>query len=219
MAVDKNLEVLWYWPNIVGYARIITAFIAFFFMPINPWLTFWFYMFSFAADGLDGYLARLFHQSTRFGACLDMITDRFATACLCLVLARFYPDWTLLLQAEVALDLSSHYIQMYASLSTGKSSHKSMDETKSRLMRLYYEHRSVLATLCAGNEVFFVCAYMLHWYPTSMFWLVLFVISVPFIVLKQLINVIQLCSASMALIDLDTTPPVMEVRKDAALVE
>ena len=41
-----------------------------------------------------------------------------------MTLCYFYPSWMLVWQVLVALDISSHWIQMYASLKLGKTSHK-----------------------------------------------------------------------------------------------
>jgi hypothetical protein len=38
-----------------------------------------FYWLSYFLDAFDGYAARLLDQGTKFGALLDMVTDRFAT--------------------------------------------------------------------------------------------------------------------------------------------
>lgn len=50
---------------------------------------------------------------SRFGAVLDMVTDRSTTAGLLCHLCVLYPAWTLAFQLLLALDLSSHYMHMY----------------------------------------------------------------------------------------------------------
>ncbi|KAG9390065.1 CDP-diacylglycerol--inositol 3-phosphatidyltransferase [Carpediemonas membranifera] len=203
----RATPVLLYWPNLIGYARIITAFISFYLMPTRPVAALWYYSLSLLADGIDGYAARLFNQSSRFGACLDMVTDRFSTTCLCVVLARMCPDLTLLLQLIVALDISSHYIQMYTSLALGKVSHKDVGTSKgimNTLMRLYYTSRPVLWTLCFGNEAFLLGLYMLYWFPENAFYRIVWVISVPLFAFKQFMNAVQLGTACGSLIEEDT---------------
>lgn len=55
-----------------------------------------------------------FCVATKFGAVLDMVTDRSTTAGLVVHLAQVYPpSWTLAWQLLIALDLSSHYMHMY----------------------------------------------------------------------------------------------------------
>lgn len=67
-----------------------------------------------------------------------MVTDRCATTCLILVLCFFYPHWILLWQTVVALDISSHWIQMYMSLLHGETTHKVTDLAANPVMRFYY---------------------------------------------------------------------------------
>lgn len=85
--------------------------------------------------------ARRFEQSTKFGAVLDMVTDRCTTTCLLVFLASAFPRWSILFQGLISLDLASHYMQMYTTLTmggTGKS-HKKVDERRhGKLMTVYY---------------------------------------------------------------------------------
>lgn len=41
-------------------------------------------------------------QGTKFGAMLDQLTDRAATACLLVTLSGFYPDYTFWFQLRQA---------------------------------------------------------------------------------------------------------------------
>ena len=72
-----------------------------------------------------------------------MVTDRCTTACLLVFLSSAFPRWALLFQGLISLDLASHYMHMYATLSMGGSdqSHKKIDQTRSRLLYLYYNDR------------------------------------------------------------------------------
>ena len=63
-------------PNLIGYGRIILAIISFYYMPTNHIVASWCYILSGFLDAFDGHAARHFNQSTRFGAMLDMLTDR-----------------------------------------------------------------------------------------------------------------------------------------------
>ena len=53
-----------------------------------------------------------------------MVTDRCATSSLIVYLGVLYPQYTVFWQILVSLDLSSHYMHMYAMLSAGSTSHK-----------------------------------------------------------------------------------------------
>ena len=73
-----------------------------------------------------------------------MVTDRCATTCLIMTLCFFYPNWLLLWQFIVALDIGSHWVQMYMSLLHGETSHKVTDLSANPIMRLYYTRVSEL---------------------------------------------------------------------------
>jgi phosphatidylglycerophosphate synthase len=51
--------------------------------------------------------------ASKFGAVLDMVTDRCTTACLLCYLCSAYPAYTFWFQAIISVDLASHYMHMY----------------------------------------------------------------------------------------------------------
>ncbi len=112
-------------------------------MPLHPRTCSLLYSVSCLLDALDGYAARYFEQSTRFGAVLDMVTDRCTTACLLVFLSSAWPRWALLFQGLISLDLASHYVHMYATLIMGGSdtSHKKVDKSRSFILNLYYTNK------------------------------------------------------------------------------
>lgn len=119
-------------------------------MPLHPRTCSLLYSVSCLLDALDGVAARYFQQSTQFGAVLDMVTDRCTTACLLVFLSSAWPRWALLFQGLISLDLASHYMHMYATLTMAGSgqSHKKVDQGRSRLLHLYYTNK-VCATPAA----------------------------------------------------------------------
>jgi CDP-diacylglycerol--inositol 3-phosphatidyltransferase len=149
-------------------------------MPLHPRTCSILYSVSCLLDALDGYAARRFQQSTKFGAVLDMVTDRCTTSCLLVFLAQAFPRWSIVFQGLISLDLASHYMHMYATLSMGGSgqSHKNVDESRSWILKQYYSNnvrlicanshfslltipQKVLFTFCAMNEAFFIALYLL----------------------------------------------------------
>jgi CDP-diacylglycerol--inositol 3-phosphatidyltransferase len=110
-------------------------------MPLHPRTCSLLYSISCLLDALDGYAARRFEQSTRFGAVLDMVTDRCTTACLLVFLASAFPRWSLVFQGLISLDLASHYMHMYATLIMGGESHKKVDKNRSWILNLYYTNK------------------------------------------------------------------------------
>ncbi|KAI1000492.1 hypothetical protein K3495_g7699 [Podosphaera aphanis] len=156
-------NIFLFWPNIIGYTRIVLAFASLYYMPLHPRTCSGLYSLSCLLDALDGLAARYFEQSTRFGAVLDMVTDRCTTACLLVFLSSAWPRWALLFQGLISLDLASHYVHMYATLIMGGSqtSHKSVDRSRSWILNLYYTNKTVLFIFCALNETFFIALYLL----------------------------------------------------------
>jgi CDP-diacylglycerol--inositol 3-phosphatidyltransferase len=118
-------------------------------MPLHPRTCSILYSISCLLDALDGYAARYFEQSTRFGAVLDMVTDRCTTACLLVFLSSAFPRWAILFQGLLSLDFASHYIHMYSSLSAGNTSHKNVDKRESWLLNLYYTNK-----VCSSGSLY-----------------------------------------------------------------
>jgi len=156
-------NIFLFWPNLIGYVRIILAFASLYYMPLHPRTCSGLYSVSCLLDALDGYAARYFEQSTRFGAVLDMVTDRCTTACLLVFLSSAWPRWSIIFQGLISLDLASHYVHMYATLIMGgtESSHKKVTKDRSWLLNLYYTNKTVLFVCCCLNEVFFIALYLL----------------------------------------------------------
>ncbi|KAI1404155.1 CDP-alcohol phosphatidyltransferase-domain-containing protein [Hypoxylon fuscum] len=152
-----------FWPNIIGYSRIVLAIASLYYMPLHPRTCSLLYSISCLLDALDGYAARYFEQSTKFGAVLDMVTDRCTTSCLLVFLSSAFPRWAIVFQGLISIDFASHYMHMYATLAMGGSdtSHKNVDKSRSWLLNLYYTNKTVLFTLCALNELFFIGLYLL----------------------------------------------------------
>ncbi|CEP20821.1 PIS1 [Cyberlindnera jadinii] len=209
--IATTSTIFHYIPNYIGYLRVITAIVSFQLMKSHPLYCITSYSVSCLLDALDGHAARHFHQTSRFGAVLDMVTDRCTTSSLICFLCVLYPQYVFIFQLLVSLDLASHYMHMYATLQTGGTSHKSIDKESNWLLRLYYTDRNVLFTMCFFNELFYVALYLAYFpiWDVTVFgktfsvFSVGAIISLPFYLFKQLTNVIQLVRASVLLAELD----------------
>ncbi|CZT22721.1 related to CDP diacylglycerol-inositol 3-phosphatidyltransferase [Ramularia collo-cygni] len=159
---DTEENIFLFVPNLIGYLRVILATGSLYFMPLHPRRCSLLYSVSCLLDALDGLAARAFQQSTRFGAVLDMVTDRCTTSCLLVFLALAMPGYAVIFQALITLDFASHYMHMYATLAMGgqSESHKNVSASRSRIMNLYYK-KWVLFTACTFNELFFIGLYLL----------------------------------------------------------
>uniref|UniRef100_A0A1S4LEG0 CDP-diacylglycerol--inositol 3-phosphatidyltransferase n=1 Tax=Ixodes scapularis TaxID=6945 RepID=A0A1S4LEG0_IXOSC len=149
-------------PNIIGYSRIVLALISFYFMPTHCLVASICYGVSAFLDCIDGHAARMFNQSTKFGAMLDQLTDRCGTMCLLVVLASFYPRYSFLFMLSMSIDIASHWLHLHTSLLSGRDNHKNMDAADNPIMKLYYTNKPVLFTMCVGNEAFYGGLYLLH---------------------------------------------------------
>lgn len=146
---NQHSMVFLFIPNIIGYLRFVALFASFFTYQNCPISTVLLYGLSQTLDAFDGMAARHFNQSTRFGAVLDMVCDRASNGVFLAILASLIPGWSWVFLSDIALDLVSHWYQMYVSLLKG-AHHK---ESKSRwsLLNLYYGSKPVLFTLVLGN--------------------------------------------------------------------
>ncbi|KAJ1954906.1 phosphatidylinositol synthase 1 (CDP-alcohol phosphatidyltransferase1), partial [Linderina pennispora] len=118
-------DVFWFVPNLIGYSRVALTAVAVYSMYNEHWLAMFFsYAISELLDAADGYYARKLHQCSKFGEVLDMVTDRCTTTVLLTYLAQLYPKCALIFCLLISLDISSHYMQMYSQLITGKTNHK-----------------------------------------------------------------------------------------------
>merc|ERR1712137_455871 len=60
-SMSSPSEILFWYPNLIGYARVVLAIISFCLYE-NPYIFFWCYLISFTLDAADGHVARLFNQ-------------------------------------------------------------------------------------------------------------------------------------------------------------
>ncbi|KAF9532250.1 CDP-diacylglycerol-inositol 3-phosphatidyltransferase [Crepidotus variabilis] len=214
-AVDlANLQkenVFLFIPNIIGYSRVILAGLSLYYMSYHPIYCTILYGVSCLLDAVDGHAARMLGQTSKFGAVLDMVTDRCTTSCLLCYLSSVYPPYAVLFQFLITLDFSSHYMHMYSSLVTGSTSHKLVNSDVSRILSLYY-NPVTLFTICAGNELFFVSLYLMKWISTPInaaafgSWTypeVMASFTGPIFILKNVINAVQLWKASKILVGVD----------------
>ncbi|KAM4025384.1 CDP-diacylglycerol--inositol 3-phosphatidyltransferase [Anomaloglossus baeobatrachus] len=206
-------------PNLIGYARIVFAFIAFYFMPSAPLVASTFYLLSGLLDAFDGHAARALNQGTKFGAMLDMLTDRCATMCLLVNLSLLYPHYTLLFQLSMSLDIASHWLHLHSSILKGSDSHKSIDLSGNPVLRLYYTSRPVLFFMCAGNELFYCMLYLLHFSEgpavtlggVGLFRLVVW-LCCPVSLVKSVISLLHLVTASCNMAALDSAERAKKVK-------
>lgn len=198
-------------PNLIGYARIALA-VGAFVVAEHAYAPFFVcYALSQILDIFDGQAARKFDQSTRFGAVLDMLTDRMSTLCLLMTLGQMYHALALVWMALSVLDIVSHWAHMYSSLIRGLGSHKTMTDGVHPLLRIYYTNRRIMGALILGNEGFFLGLYLYHFLPGPEIAVagglhaipLLLLLCFPLMAGKQLMNAIQLMQAAQDIVKID----------------
>ncbi|EAN89608.1 putative CDP-diacylglycerol--inositol 3-phosphatidyltransferase [Trypanosoma cruzi] len=204
-------QIYLFYPNIIGYVRLLLSLGSFVVLGNYPGLFLTFYTLSFVLDAADGMVARLMDQCSHFGAIFDMLTDRASTAGLLLVLNHVLqpmPDWcTTLFALLVFLDVASHFCRMYVTLFFRKESHKDTSESIFSLLRLYYSNRKVMFLLCVGQEFSYILLYA-YWMYSEVDWVrrvtfPLLTVLGSLNVLKQVVNVQQLMDGMYHLAVLD----------------
>ncbi|PPS14691.1 hypothetical protein GOBAR_AA05898 [Gossypium barbadense] len=156
----SRMSVYLYIPNIIGYIRILLNCYAFAICFSSKSLFAALYFLSFVCDAVDGWCARKFNQASTFGAVLDMVTDRISTACLLVILSQVYRP-SLVFLSLLALDIASHWLQMYSSFLVGKASHKDVRDSSNWLFKLYYGNRMFMGYCCVACEVLYIALFLI----------------------------------------------------------
>lgn len=207
--------VLYYIPNLIGYTRILLTIISFTLCWTRPVQSMIYYAASQVLDALDGTAARYYKQTSKFGAVLDMLTDRMSTGVLFIVLSHLYPSQWGIFTALLVLDLVSHWYQMYAKLSSGATTHKGSDN---KILNFYYTFPYALLVHVVGNEGFFISLYILSFsYNVLPAWLMYTaklsaLICAPIATAKQVMNVIQLWDSVRILVEQDYKASLTQTR-------
>jgi len=185
-------------PNLIGYGRILSTAYAFAICFHSHAQAAFFYTLGQALDAVDGVAARRFGQSTKFGAVLDMLTDRMSTAVLLVVLSHLYPEQWGFYAFLIVLDIVSHWYQMYSKSLMGETTHKG---SKNPLLNFYYTFPYALLVFCVGNEAYLVAQYLMKFNRGPAFVVagistdlatVVSKVCFPIFCGKQFMNVVQL---------------------------
>jgi len=88
-----------------------------------------------------------------------MITDRFSTATIMLILTHLYLELRFVFICTMVLDIVSHWLQMYSTFATGEKHHKK-SKTNWKLLHFYYNFPYALFVLVLGSEMYVVTMYI-----------------------------------------------------------
>ena len=149
-----------YVPNIIGYSRFILNIAcvpyAFNTTEANSWIIFLIlYSASQLLDAVDGVAARKLDQTSRFGAALDMISDRTSCATVYMILMLLYPEpyYSYLFLACFILDFGSHFLQFCSSALMKSESHKGKNSEENFIVHFYYNNKAFFITIVVCSEI------------------------------------------------------------------
>lgn len=208
---DNAPNVFLYVANIMDYARVALVAYSFYIAKTSPCLFLVLYFVAFVLDMFDGMAARHFNQKSKYGATLDMVTDRISTSGLLMVLSNFYPDYSHCFVFLMMLDIGSHWLQTHSGFMDPNAggalndNHKNLEE-KFWILNFYYKNRMGLGVTCLGAEVFLLLLYYLHFDSKLMsvpWFSGLVYVCAPIYALKQFISCIQTVSASQRIARFD----------------
>ena len=130
----STVDVLLFYPNLIGYLRVTCMVLSFYFITGREWqLAFFCYGLAFFGDVVDGFVARKFNQSSEFGGILDMITDRVSTCGLIALLIPIYTEYAFPFVMLIVLDISSHWMHVMSVRGHHKSAESLDDRDVSHL--------------------------------------------------------------------------------------
>ncbi len=200
---QRPASILLYWPNLVGYLRIVLLIAGLAIVLKAPLLGFFILLTSGLMDALDGFLARTLKQSSKFGAILDYALDRATVASFFVLLCIAYPTYWLLFNSLLSLDIMSHLFHLIASHAQKKKSHKEISQQEPLLLRLYYANRFNLTTTCLMHDLFLGFLFLHAYFPLLSVKL-LALVMFPGFLFKTLIHIAKVIRSSHILIDAES---------------
>jgi CDP-diacylglycerol--inositol 3-phosphatidyltransferase len=104
----------------------------------------------------------------------------------------------------MCVDVSCHWLHLHTSLLEGRMSHKFVDLSDHWVIRRYYTDHRVLFIMCAGNEMFYACLYLLHFTVGPLYMIpMLAEVTFPVALAKSVIAFLQGYLAAINLVKVD----------------
>ncbi len=125
------------------------------------------------------------------------------------MLATLYPEYGFYLAMLGVLDVASHWFHMAstAQASAGHKSEKTL-ENRNPILRWYYSIYVLFGYCCVGAEFFYILLYVSFYVKQEIaFGITVYQLAIygcgPACLIKNIINVVQMCSACYALAERD----------------
>ncbi|GAY59954.1 hypothetical protein CUMW_198410, partial [Citrus unshiu] len=90
-----------------------------------------------------------------------MVTDTISTACILVILSQLYMPG-LVFVSLLALDIGSHWLQMYSTFLMGKTSHKDVKDSTNWLFKAYYGNRIFMGYCSVACEAIVAFRVIIH---------------------------------------------------------
>jgi CDP-diacylglycerol--inositol 3-phosphatidyltransferase len=204
-----NTQVLFYYPNLIGYVRVILLIWSLFVQ--DPIRSMSIYGISCFLDALDGFAARYFDQRTflilntrlafwscfRYGDGSILYWNALGTFSHDVSQVRAIPNDVGCAGSFFPLHAHVPFIFLIfrnASLYAGKASHKHVEGNW--LLMMYYTKRPVLFLVCALNETCLISLFLMQTPQISQLATIVMILTLPILVLKQVLNVLQMLQAA-----------------------
>ena len=121
-------------------------------------------------------VARKLDQTSRFGAALDMISDRTSCATVYMILSMLFKEiyFSYLFIFCFLLDFGSHFLQFCSSALMKSESHKGKNEKENFLVNFYYNNVPFFMMIVVCSEVCSVVLIVMKrsalFYDTAIMW-------------------------------------------------
>ena len=113
-----SLPVIFFLPNLLGYARILLSFVGLHFSSNNPRLAACIWIFSASLDLIDGILARALKQTSSFGVLLDIVADNVLRSSVWIAASAADPSYRVVTCVVISLEwITMLSTQMHAAQS------------------------------------------------------------------------------------------------------
>ncbi|XP_076806367.1 CDP-diacylglycerol--inositol 3-phosphatidyltransferase-like [Clavelina lepadiformis] len=208
LQVISARDVFLYIPNLIGYVRMILIVAFYYYTYHKPAQSMVCYLLAALLDNADGFAARKLHQCSKFGAALDMLLDKVAYLGLVNTLIQFYPSHAFWFQLSSAIDLAGHWMYTQATTASENSNNHKIVLRHYSLLRWYYSSENFLNVVCFGNQVFYICLYLMNFtegltvFGVSLIRVFLYA-SLPVLTFRTLTNINHIVDASIHLVKID----------------
>jgi CDP-diacylglycerol--inositol 3-phosphatidyltransferase len=195
-------EVLLYYPNLIGYLRVIFMLLSLYYGRRDWTICVACYCIAFGGDVVDGFVARAFDQCSSYGGILDMVTDRISTAGFLCMLSSLQPQYSFYFSLLAVLDIASHWFHI---ASVSGAGHKNEETLRNRnpILKWYYSIYILFGYCCVSAEFFYIFLYIHHYTNNDLIYQIAIYGCMPGCILKNFINIVQMCSACYALAEHD----------------